>query len=402
LDSWARPIGRWLQGRISLTVSSSSAVNRRSISGVQTRAIALKRNAIIAIAMEPTASVSDIGQSSARTTVFRRPRFDPPTKKREKAMNFTLIALMILSQSQDSRILQYEKEAVKLRDYYSQMKARAVIEQEIISPPPNSRSVTRHINIRYVASSGRKLVSTVITSDSRNVETPYLESVLVEDPHYEVNPPLQFALHRKKKNGSYELVNLDHSSRPTTSMIKTSDAFFMAGSTMDQFSIPDLFESKDFSIKKVENVKSQDNELIKFYFRLNGKNDVAGMEGYFEVNPLLHWVLTSYRFKTDDSFREIEGLIKYAESKGSNPPDPVEVSIIGSYSNKSKRKTIYRIEQMEHDPSPASDFKLSAFGLGDLALPGDTKSYTHLWFFAIAFVAVILSFFLRRYSLRRD
>jgi hypothetical protein len=114
------------------------------------------------------------------------------------------------------------------------------------------------------------------------------------------------------------------------------------------------------------------------------------------VDRAAGWILREYELRIggDDS-AVMRGSVVYSPTDGS-PPIPKSVTYDTSYSNGAGHKVSFHISEIDRQPTPAREFTLDYYGLGDFqsaARPG--SNLVSYGLFGLALFALCLGAFLR-------
>jgi len=159
----------------------------------------------------------------------------------------------------------------------------------------------------------------------------------------------------------------------------TVNAIQAIGGTM----LSDMVGSPGFLLKGVTQSVREGDPLIRvdFEFAETGSKDAPRnmkMHGFMVVDPSRSMALREYDLQSESMSKpglavHATGRNYYSREKGL--PKPTKVISELTYSTKNVIRNVFEVERWDYERTPAQDFSLAAYGLGDTRRPSTRWSY---------------------------
>jgi hypothetical protein len=178
---------------------------------------------------------------------------------------------------------------------------------------------------------------------------------------------------------------------------------------LDDF--PAYVTDPEFQVKQVERTAGSDAPAIKFSFRylpnqrylpnLPNQPKKPNLEGWVRLEGASDWVIRDYEIEATwwplDPERKLlekhSGSIRYAQKDGVSVPS--EIMYTERRSSGFAQESVSQIDNFILGPTPAEEFTLAAFGLGDFELPTARATNQRSYYLALfGITALVMSFVL--------
>ncbi len=291
----------------------------------------------------------------------------------------------------------YRAALTSLEERFGEMRAEGEWSEVLDKPGWPKPKRDRRYRLTYAASGGRYLASRVLLSDEGKPAESYFEQLFL------YNLPRVVTLERYSPEADYlvEKAAGPDESRDE-SMSVNVNRFFRAPFATGLGPNRELIDSGRLTITRVTALDRDGERLLRADFDYRPTEPRAKrLLGYWVVAPDRGWVLREYRVEPQAADAAVTtGTIEY--QSGAGPiPDPANVSVSIRSKNGFESRNSISFTSIEHVATPAAEFGLAAYGLGDyeqMLQPSGTRYGPFLFFLAFAGVALVVSLVFRRYA----
>jgi hypothetical protein len=210
---------------------------------------------------------------------------------------------------------------------------------------------------------------------------------------YCVGEDTAFEVKRRGETHGYTVGGIGTTNEERDSYLTTFGQYFLAPNGVAGISLPQFFAQRAFKILSAEVVEQAGRSLMEVQCVSGPDRPVSKLT--FLLDPAAGWSVRSLRLHPIQEPKAVTSYeIEYAVPEG-ELPIPRSVKLDRGFAR-------HRCEFTEWDfsPTPASEFNMTHYGLPDMAVPRRSPYTTALLLAAIAIVAAIAGWLLRRLATR--
>lgn len=211
-----------------------------------------------------------------------------------------------------------------------------------------------------------------------------------------------YAVKRSIESGDFSLVVLGSIDDPRIrDLNRNRDRLFHPTCDGPGFNLPLFLDKPELSIQSVKEENRDGESLVRVDYTITHKTPKAPVQrAWCLLRPDLDWSLREFETIYEGSVPfSYSGVVSYEPGPSPKPKTLQQKLILPG----SMQVYDFSYDRFDFVKSPAKDFSLAVYGLGEVeSLPSKPKNHLPYWFGGVAAIALILSLWLRIVANRRE